>query len=259
MSNEKSSTKTFFTFKIYAMKNLILILITLFLGYDIQANHFENGTHVYVTAPSGLNMRTSPDTEGRVIYYLEYGDYVTITEYESTSHTQRIDWIDGNWVKVNYEGVEGYVFDGYLSTFPVPKYDYELYTGESDLIYPIESYFSHHFGQTSSTDTLINMESNLKVVHKLDGNKRIIKTQKPGIYKLEVYVENVRIMDVYNLLYGMFTEKYEKEKFNNNSLFIEDYDGFLEKIKVGIDSPIEIKKLKNGQIKITAYSYYDGC
>ena len=241
------------------MKNLMLMLMLILFGYGAGANHFENGATVFVTAQSGLNMRAGPDMEGQVIYYLEYGDEVRITEYVSPMNLLRIDWIDGKWVKVSYEGVTGYVFDGYLSSFPVPIYGFEMCKMAMDIAYTIESYFSHHFSQASSNDTLADHEDEIKIVEKLDGNKRMVKTQKPGLYKLEVYIEHVRIMDMYNLIYGMFAGKHEREEYKNSSIFYEGVDGLLNKIKIGMESPVEIKKLKNGQIKITAYSYYDGC
>ena len=241
------------------MKKLILIACSLMLCLNVQANHFEDGKEVYVTAPSGLNMRTSPDKDAQVLYYLQYGDRVHVVQYQSEDHPLRLDWIDGSWVKVSFEGVEGYVFDGYLSSLPVPKYDFELCKIDMDVVYPLESYFSHHFGGATSYDTLINLENHKKVVEILSNGQRIVKTHKPGFYKLEIYMDHVRVTDLHNLIMGMFTEKSERAEYKSKSVFYEDHEGHVNKIKVGIDSPIEIKKLRSGQLKITAYSYYDGC
>ena len=66
-------------------------------------------------------------------------------------------------------------------------------------------------------------------------------------------------MDAYHLLYAMVRDKIDKTEFKRKSLFIDNNDGLLDMIRVQVNSPITIKKLKNGQIKISAYSYYDGC
>lgn len=57
----------------------------------------------YVTATAGLNMRSGRSIYDPIVVTLGYGESVTVAEKS------------GDWYKITYRGVEGYVFSEYVS------------------------------------------------------------------------------------------------------------------------------------------------
>ena len=109
---------------------------------------YQAGDELHVWAASGLNMRKAPALQSEVIAAIPFGAAVisrsnkTINEYQyhSQQHTDRGTTFDdkpfavklrGNWVKVSYNGVEGFVFDAYLSSW-APLSDPGAFTSVSD-------------------------------------------------------------------------------------------------------------------------------
>lgn len=78
---------------------------------------------MYVLAQNGLLVREKPTTTSKVIGKLDfgkmskvsiqqYGEEITVIENKNLPLE-----IEGKFRKIQYEGKEGYVFDGYLTTF----------------------------------------------------------------------------------------------------------------------------------------------
>ncbi len=121
------------------MKNLIIAIqiscmVFLFGTNTANANSSSNTeptnfnpSQNTVIAVSGLNLRTKPYSAGKIINKIPFGDQVEIIEdapmvpdtltsdykyyYGQSSYSPRLS---GNWVKVRYDGEEGYVFSAYL-------------------------------------------------------------------------------------------------------------------------------------------------
>lgn len=87
---------------------------------------YQAGDKLVVHAPSGLVLRAAPDTTGEKIATLAYGEEVTVIKDDQPKKTTVVEEfpgfkIQGYWAKVKAKsGQEGYVFDGYLSKYPVP-------------------------------------------------------------------------------------------------------------------------------------------
>ncbi|MEZ4829978.1 MAG: SH3 domain-containing protein [Bacteroidia bacterium] len=123
---------------------ITLILILFQIRICPAADHYQAGDKLYVWAQSGLNLRATPDINGKKTGQLRLGDSVEIISL--TSRTLDILAIDarrdtmeedsepededatypsafslhGNWVKVKSGKLEGYVIDIYLLSWPVP-------------------------------------------------------------------------------------------------------------------------------------------
>ncbi len=87
--------------------------------------NFELNENFHVMALSGLRMRATPELKGKTILTIPYdaaveqvdnGDYGILEVEEIKDFV-----VKGNWMKVRYEGKEGYVFNGYLTQFPMPN------------------------------------------------------------------------------------------------------------------------------------------
>jgi hypothetical protein len=240
------------------MKNLFVFLIVFYCysGFSQDVTPIENALHVY--APSGLNLRAEPHAHSKIIDVVDYGEKVRLLS-RTDSFPDQMGWVPGHWVKVHYEGAEGYLFDGYLSSLDYPSYDFELCSEDMDLIYPLESYMDYHFFPQMEPDTSYSESDHTSVTHVFHEGYKMKRENKDGFYKLSVELPDTRIMDAYHLIQSMLTSKAERLTFMNNSIFIENPMQEVVQIKVKLEHPINIKKLKSGKVRISLYDNDDGC
>lgn len=109
---------------------LWILCFVLSLTLQAQAKKYAFGDSIYVWA-SSLNMRESPSQKAKIVGKVPYGSAVVIgdlemrkTPYkykaleastlEGTNKTKPF-YLNGFWVKVEYDSTLGYIFDGYLS------------------------------------------------------------------------------------------------------------------------------------------------
>ena len=244
------------------MKGITFIFCLLIIGIQTTSATppFNNNQEATVVAPSGLSLRLEPGTEAKAIYTIEFGETVTVLNNETTAClADRYEWMDGSWIKVEYAGMEGYVFDGFLSTLPLPFHEGEFCIEELDFITPVENWFENNFDLARTPDTLLRSDGSAKVLYASEQGHRMIKHNYENYYKLDIYMSNQRIMDCYNLLLSMTTNKVDREVLARASTFIEDNQDKLTLVKIGIDNQIRIKRLENDQIKISLYSPHEGC
>lgn len=79
---------------------------------DEDPNELKSGEKRYVKSPS-LRMRDEPNTSGTVVYSIPSQAQVMIKD--AKSDTETISGIQSKWVSVEYDGMEGWVFGGFLS------------------------------------------------------------------------------------------------------------------------------------------------
>jgi hypothetical protein len=108
------------------MKNIILICICAILVSSfktIEKTPITDGDFYNVMATSGLKMRATPN--GKKLLTIPYNGQVEKIndgkDYGNLTVTELKDFkIKGKWIKVKYDGKEGFVFDGYLTKLPLP-------------------------------------------------------------------------------------------------------------------------------------------
>lgn len=211
---------------------------------------FAEGAQLYVMANSGLTLRAEPNSQSESLGVIDFGfSVLVLTQPDSTDTYDKIEWVEGHWVYIEHEGVTGYMFDGYLSDLPLPSYDFEKCQLDMDLIYPLESWTEVNLG-LEHTDTL-NAGTLKKLTSYFEAGDKMIQTYKNDEYKVELYLKDIRLMDAYHLLVSMLDGKKSIESFKDMSTFIEDREDELYKITVDLDNPVWIRKLKNGDVKIT--------
>ena len=113
------------------MKNIIPILIISFLASSFTFENelsqpIDDGSNYHVMALSGLKMRDLPSLKGKKILTIPYNGEVELIDTgesygELTIQELKDFYIKGEWVKVRYDGKEGFVFNGYLTQFPLPS------------------------------------------------------------------------------------------------------------------------------------------
>jgi len=72
----------------------------------------------FVAVASGLRLRSTPN--GAILKTLPFGSVVKFLPQTKTEVT-KISEFDGSWILVQADGVQGYVFDGFLLPFAPPQ------------------------------------------------------------------------------------------------------------------------------------------
>jgi uncharacterized protein YgiM (DUF1202 family) len=112
------------------MKTCFLIIVTLFsnLLFANQDYTKPNPNHNVVISTNGLNLRTEPNLGAEKLIAVPYGEQVEIVDTvfygKETIGTHTFFYggneaitnvpITGYWVKVKYNGLEGYMFNSFL-------------------------------------------------------------------------------------------------------------------------------------------------
>lgn len=96
-------------------KNIIILLIFILL---LNCSKKNNPAEIekqkkWIISENGLILRTGPSKDTEKILTINYGSEIDIIE-ESKIY-EKINSINANWIKVNYQGKTGWVFGGYLS------------------------------------------------------------------------------------------------------------------------------------------------
>ena len=112
------------------MKKLFLILLILFNINSLNAaENYKYGDPLYVASPKGLNLRAEPSSTSKILVELKYNSQISIIDklpftksftYLVTNFSSGTLKIKGFWVKISFNNLEGYVFDGNLTNY---KYD----------------------------------------------------------------------------------------------------------------------------------------
>jgi len=247
------------------MRKLIMLsLIAILIGSAVSAStpetFFSNNETVYVTAPSGLTLREAPNVNARIIEIIPFGESISVVIEESVEmESQRIDWIDGQWIKVSFEGEEGFVFDGFLSHLPVPVLDFELVDSDLNFTYAFHSWMDYRFTEVLAPDTIQREDEFVRVIHHFESDQQLIERDGATFYMVDATLTDVRLTDVYHILLSMMPSKINRKYVEDQSIFIEDEDGELEQIKLMLPNPVKIIKKNNGTVNIKLYSNYTGC
>lgn len=105
---------------------VFLIIVNNHQAFSQNIN-YTIGDTLNIFALSGLKMREEGNANGKVLSSMKFGEKVVVLDTFSTGNKgkQTIEGFAGRWIKVRYEAIEGYVFDGFLSALPVPKMNYK--------------------------------------------------------------------------------------------------------------------------------------
>jgi len=249
------------------MKKSLFMMIATFLFFvsSASATNFEPGDALKVFANSGLKLRMEPSQHAESVLVIPFGDEVIVlnTFDFPKENADRIGWIDGHWVLVDYFGLQGYVFDGFLSSLPIPDHESELCGDCSHLIYPFDQYLDDHFGIGVENEVLQQSELVNQFVHQLDSNILRKRSYADSWFHLEVTMENMRIGEVLNLLRSMIMDKRLKNEFENSLTFRTNAEGLVNSIQIKMyENPIRINRTQDGKVKLSTTVIHmseDGC
>lgn len=142
------------------MRLLIIASLLLTMAQPVSAIiNYVPGDTLYVWAFSGLSLREQPDLNSSRLAVLPYGTVLVAQNYsqdKQTSVTAVPSYKDGetmypavvfhgDFAMVSYNGVTGYLFDGYLSKSPPLKYS--IHSGNSRPEFePVVDWATRNFG-----------------------------------------------------------------------------------------------------------------
>ena len=216
---------------------------------------YREGTILNVYASSGMKLRAFPHKNAEVLDIVRYGDEVQVinTFAFSADKADRIDWLDGYWILVEYDGIAGYLFDGYLSVLPFPGSEDEICRDGYSYVYTLGEYFDRNFIRQQVLDS-----SDHKIVYLLDKGIKVKRILTGDIWTLEIEIPQIRINEVLNLMRSMLPDKSSQLQFENALIFIEGPDAKINQIKVNTGDSVTLKKKVNGNLLVKA-SGSSGC
>ena len=102
-----------------SVRIVMIALMILLPVVSMAIQSYSAGQQLNVLATSGMNLRDAP--KGNVLKKIPYGSRIKTLQAKNTANPETVDGIKGNWVKVEYNGATGFLFDGFLSTLPAPE------------------------------------------------------------------------------------------------------------------------------------------
>jgi len=109
------------------MKNIIFILLSIINVTPLNAaESYKFGDRLFVASPKGLNLRVEPSSTSKILAELKYSSQITIIDklpfiksfsYLVTNFNGGNIQLKGHWVKVSFNNLVGYVFDGNLTNY----------------------------------------------------------------------------------------------------------------------------------------------
>ena len=196
----------------------------------------------YIAAASGLRMRKSASLKGEKMDVIKYGEAVQVNKNDITAISP-VSGFQGNMIAVKYGNKEGYVFDGFLTSFPPPskgqalkqyvrklkiqgfkatqKEDFEEITATSELTLPTKNFqeafiIAQRMGWITGKFDLPNPSSPNKIFanHK-DIKKTIIGVQVDSEKGIRYnYTIPLPVYDKENQYFTIVFEQVEKDAWN---------------------------------------------
>lgn len=107
-------------------KTLSIILLAIAAERLPAIDYFEKGDTLWVWANSGLKIREKPDVKSKTVETVPFKNYVIAKNYQNQAYEYSVKVVPANgdypgfslngfWSEVEYNGISGFVFDGYLS------------------------------------------------------------------------------------------------------------------------------------------------
>ena len=203
------------------MKILVTLILFVNLPPMIHSQHYNIGDTLNIVALNGLNLRKSGNTNGVKIGMLSNGEKAIILSMDSMMKDS-MDGFNGDWIRVasiTNPKLEGYVFDAYLSKYPILNefeclHDfisgkYRWQDDEMKDFFPalLEEYIKRAFTQPGGTTKYSNGADGEGAhsfeLTELEQNNLMIKHSPSEGHGIELELNNPRISEVYYLIMNL--------------------------------------------------------
>ena len=218
----------------------------------------HSGNAFIVQALNGLKLRLEPTFRSQVITILDYGEVVTYLGDTPESSPISVGYSIGKWVHVDVNGLEGYLFDGFISRLPIP----EVLPHTEYLTSVLEQYAhgNFHLIQTDTIARSSEMDERFHVKYKYDFEDNI-KLYYNAFWQSEsikLEIPNIRIMDAYHLVNALLTVSDLKSIYGEGLVFKINEEGQIYEISDRLKEDIIIKSNVNNTVTIEFITYV-GC
>lgn len=92
-----------------------ILLLVLFASSQLYGMNYAKGDSLFVIRFEGDFLYSQPSQDAKQVAFLVQGEGVAVINKQKNSSFFILDTdellLDGHWVKVNYKGIKGYVFD----------------------------------------------------------------------------------------------------------------------------------------------------
>jgi hypothetical protein len=216
------------------------------------------GNTFFVQALNGLKLRHEPTFNSQVITVLDYGEVVTYLGDTPESTPFKVGYATGKWVHVDVNGLEGYVFDGFISRLPLPEV-----LPHTDYLTSVLEQYAHTNFNLITADTIersSEMDERFHVKYKFDfeGGVRLHYDAYWQSELMKLEFPDIRIMDAYHLVNALLTVSDLKSIYGENLIFKINDEGQIYEISDRLRENIIIKSHLNNTVTIEFITYV-GC
>ncbi|HMQ08842.1 MAG TPA: hypothetical protein PKC30_16195 [Saprospiraceae bacterium] len=238
------------------MKN-VLFLSCLFLASNLVGQSIHKEETYHVIAVSGLKLRAHPDQNAETLVIIPYGEKVRLNYHESNSIHAYITsrgHFEGHWVPVLYMGLSGYVYDGFLTSLPIPATENQ---STQSLVYLFDALECWVVGMQADVNYDTLQQERFTKLHSTLKNGIILEKKHAEFYhSISVHFPGYRIEEIYNVLFAMLSGKDQKKEWLKNAIFLKDQNQQINSVKVGGKNPISIRQ--NGLFVTVEIMVYEG-
>ncbi len=232
------------------MKNLLTLTLLLIATAAFAIGNYTTNDELYVYAPSGLKLRSTPDGE-TVLATIPFGAKLKVLEQRKVlPQIKTVDGLNGYWAKISYEGKTGYIFDGYLSFLPTPK---EGCTSLSKYCGDFFKPASTQLVQSLSTDEEVSDENTIQLY--TFGSRKVVLTINSGYEWGGEYItiQNLSLEEGYLLSKILF-----KFAFENSLKSYTEHPEAKEYKKIDMEA-LSVFKLTNPPNNSFVVEFYSEC
>lgn len=204
------------------MKSIIFSLLSILA---IEANAQQNPKFLNVMAINGLNIRSKPEAQSRVLTKAAYGKRVEVLQ--KTKLEFQLGWINDHWYRVRYRGREGYVFGGYLSELKPPQNVSALRLADVLPVYCAQVF--ELTGTVTEVTELTNAGDTLKITLARFENGAELELESAPNKRVATLILNASIQDAYVLTEALLKQAGFNDELNTLR-FIKAGDGKLSRI-----------------------------
>lgn len=236
-----------------AALSLLTFLSFLLMTHKLQATPNQHGKILRVVAHSGLSLRTHPGVQHETLLVIPYGHEVEMVDDQIFLQDQ-LAYIPGIWIKVDYHGLKGYVFDAYVTSLapinepseldveklsiPEQMYKWAIYNLDPDYVdedsVHCEMEDSNHY-----LETFVNGQS-----------IRMLLTDQ--IVKSILTLHEVRVMEVYHLVLSMIPTGHDYNEYVRNTIIIHNDQGAIKEIRIHGETEVKITLVDSDMVRLSA-------
>lgn len=238
--------------------------------FEVEKEDFELTEDFHIMALNGLRMRATPELKGETVLTIPYNAAVKRidnVDYGNLKIEEIKDFkIKGNWIKIKYDEQIGYVFDGFLTKFPLPNndkdgvLDYEKYKssfeyylrtkiGAASEIYDIRKYSGCEVAKDFDCICYFKQDFGKAVVFSSE------TCNETGVDYLMI-INDISLAEAYFIIKVMDLNGANSTDNKNEQFETVTYDNTEKTINIEVDEAgcyTTIKKVANNKIEIQIY------